>query len=314
MLECGVGGGAGRTDLREVTVGTRGSRLALRQTDILVGRLRATYPNLNVTVVRLRTPGDEFADRPVASIGDKGVFVRPLERALLAGEIDIAVHSLKDVPADVEISGLVLAAFPEREDPRDALVSPAGHVLDELPRESRVGTSSLRRRTLLNDVRPDLRVIAIRGNVDTRLAKLDTGQYDALVLAAAGLVRLGLHDCITQYLPLEPFLPDPGQGILAVQTRREDPVEDLVACLDDPAVRIAALAERGVARGLGADCQSPVAAFAAISVDGLHVRAMAAPDDGGPPVRGEILGPPGDAAKLGEQLGRGLKERLYTER
>lgn len=295
---------------RSITVGTRGGALALCQADLIVALLRARFPDRRVLVLRVQTAGDRAPDRPITEIGDKGVFVRAIEQTVLAGEVDIAVHSLKDVPSDVATPGLVLAGFSAREDPRDALLSATGDPLDRLPAGSRVGTSSLRRRVQLQAVRPDLAAAEIRGNVDTRLRRLEDGQYQALILAAAGLRRLGLADAITQYLPVDLFVPDAGQGIIALQTRPDTEAEVMAQAVSDPRSSAAARAERATVRALQADCHSPVGAYARIDGEHLRLRAMAATEDGNRLVRAEQNGGVGEAEELGRAVGEKLLRML----
>jgi hydroxymethylbilane synthase len=244
-------------------VGSRGSALALIQTNFVVDALRRIYPALRLEVQTTRTLGDRVADLPLDRFGRTGVFVRDLADLLRQGAIDVAVHSLKDVPPDVD-DDLVLAAFPAREDPRDVIVSRDGRPFSGLPPGARVGTSSTRRRAQLRAIRPELDYRdELRGNVDTRLRKLRDGEYDAIVLAAAGLIRLGRAAEITDILPIDVCLPDAGQGTLAVQVRRADQeVVDVVGKIDDPIVRATALAERALIRAFGGGCSVPVAAFA----------------------------------------------------
>jgi hydroxymethylbilane synthase len=264
--------------MRPLTLGTRGSRLALRQAELTLSQLRERHPDAQFELRVVQTAGDRDRTRPISTIGDKGVFVRAIEYSLLVGEIDLAVHSLKDVPGDVSVAGLVLAAFSQREDPRDVLVSRAKLRLSELPAGARVGTGSPRRRAQLRAVRPDLTVADIRGNVDTRLRKLADEEYDAILVAAAGLHRLGARDMITEYLPVETFLPDAGQGIMVIQTRAGDEAQHIAAAIDSRTGRAAALAERAVARALDADCRSPIGALAEIDGDRMTIHAMASPD------------------------------------
>lgn len=301
------------TGLERILIGTRGSALALRQTALIVDLLRQQSPGSAFAISTLQTPGDRVIDRPISAIGDKGVFVRPIERALLDGEIDVAVHSLKDVPADVETAGLEFAAFSRRVDPRDALISRGNLSLDDLPAGARIGTSSSRRLVQLVRRRPDVRTASIRGNVDTRLRKLDAGEYDAIVLAAAGLIRLGLEHRIAEYLPLQTFTPDAGQGILAVQVRAHEPIASLVRTLDVPASRVAAVAERAVVRGLGADCHSPVGAYATVDGDRVTLQAMAATEDGSRLYRLEQEDAAHRAATIGDTIGRELLSLLSGE-
>src|SRR5579884_17308 len=264
---------------RIVRVGTRGSALAMRQTDIMIDRLRRVAPAREFEVVTLETRADRDQTRSIAAFGDKGVFVRRFEAALRGGEIDLAVHSLKDVPGDDEPEDLDLVAFSPRADPRDVLVS-GGPDLAGLPAGSVVGTSSPRRRVQLLAARPDLVPREIRGNVDTRVRKVASGEYDAAILAAAGLERLGLLGHVAEFLPPSRFVPDAGQGIIALQARRDDAIADLARQASDPASTIAARGERAVVRALGAGCRSPVGAYALVSGDVVRVLGMAASEDG----------------------------------
>jgi hydroxymethylbilane synthase len=295
---------------QKIRLGTRGSPLALRQTQLIAQALGAAYPDVPVEIRVIRTEGDRVADRPLSQFGDKGVFVRAIEHVLLDGEVDLAVHSLKDVPSDHTVSGLVLAAFSPRADPRDALVSRDGQLLAELPSGSTVGTSSPRRRMQLLAARPDLVARDIRGNVDTRLRKVRAGEYDAVVLAAAGLERLGLQYEISEYLPIPEWLPDAGQGIMVVQGRVDDPATRLAAAIDFQASRQAAAAERAVARALDADCHSPIGALAQIDGDTLSLNAVAARDDLGGLTRDHAEGPLDRAEAIGLAVGKRLAESL----
>lgn len=270
----------------------------------------------------IKTLGDRVTNVPLAQFGNVGVFVKEIEAALLGGQVDLAVHSLKDVPSQ-EAEGLVLAAFPEREDPRDVLLSSYGETFVNLAPGARLGTSSARRRAQLRARRPDLDYRDdLRGNVDTRIRKLREGQYDAIVLAAAGLHRLGRGAEIAEYLPVELCLPDAGQGILAVQTRADDPdVERAVAALDDPKVRAIALAEREVLKASGGGCRVPVAAHARYRDDNcaiLIVDALVARADGSEILRAQAEGPGEAAREIGQRLwanlaARGGKELLDEE-
>ena len=245
-----------------LTLGTRGSALARWQTGWVLARLREHWPGLASQVRTFTTTGDRLLDKPLPEIGGKGVFTEELEQALLRGEIDLAVHSLKDLPVAVT-PGLALGAVCARADARDVLISPSGAGLWALPPGARVGTSSLRRSAQLRRARPDLTILSLRGNVDTRLRKAQQGDYDAIVLAAAGVLRLGLGAAITEYLSLEVMLPAPGQGALAVQCRASDAgTQALLAPLEDAPTRAAVEAERAFLSGLGGGCAAPVAAYA----------------------------------------------------
>jgi hydroxymethylbilane synthase len=290
-----------------VRIATRGSVLALRQANIVADDLRACLPGVRVELVTIDTTGDRNQAGAIPTLGD-GVFVRGVEAALKNGRADIAVHSAKDIPS-IEPEGLVLAAFPRRADPRDVLVSRGGQGFDALPQGARLGTGSPRRAAMARHLRPDLDVTLIRGNVDTRLRKLDAGEYDAIVLAAAGLARLDLLDRVGEYLDPAAWIPAPGQGILAVQCRRGSPIEGLLAPLDDPAARAAITAERAVLRTLGSGCRTPVGAYACM-VDGdegaLLLRGMLLSPDGSRREATVQRGNTADAEALGSALAREL--------
>lgn len=294
-----------------IRLGTRASALALAQASTVADALRRA--GADVTMVPIRTEGDRRAAARLADVGGKGLFVREIEESLLAGAIDVAVHSLKDLPAELP-AGLVLAAFPERGDPRDVLVTAAGGGLEDLRPGAVVGTGSLRRRAMALAVRPDLVVEPIRGNVDTRLGKLETGQWDAIVLAAVGLARLGLHPAHVAPLSPDVFVPAVGQGILGVETRRDDDrVRALVAQVDHGDTRAAAIAERAYLARLGASCNTPMAAHASVSRAAgparLAMTAVVASEDGRRVLRAEAAGRPEDA----ERLGLGLAEALLAK-
>ena len=241
-----------------IVIGTRSSKLALWQADYVEAKLREKYPELHVVQKRMTTKGDRVLDAPLAKIGGKGLFTKELEQAMLAGEIDLAVHSLKDMPTELP-EGLMLAAVTERFDPGDAVVSPRYQTLANLPQGAKVGTSSLRRRAQLLAKRPDLEIVSLRGNVNTRLKKLEEENFDAIILAVAGLKRLGFHDRITEILPREICLPAVGQGALAIEARADDEATlSLIAFLDDAATRAAARAERAFLPRVGGGCPGPV--------------------------------------------------------
>lgn len=291
----------------KVRIGTRGSRLALVQAEAVAAGLRAR--GARVEIVAIRTSGDQLATVPLADFGGKALFIKEVEDALLAGHVDVAVHSLKDMPAALP-PGLTLAAFPRREDPADVLVTRDGRGLDDLPPGARVGTSSLRRRVLLQRMRPDLLDVPIRGNVDTRLRKLADGQYDALVLARAGLVRLGIEPPAMVRLPVDTFLPAAGQGILGVEARAgEAPLLELLATLDHTETRIQAEAERAFLYRLGAGCHTPVAGFARLDGPALSVAGFVASGDGSTVLTAAVSGAPSGARALGEKLAEELLAR-----
>jgi len=296
-----------------VRLGTRGSRLALIQCEQVAAGLRAHGARAEIVVIR--TSGDRLAQVALAAFGGKALFVKEIEEALLAGQVDVGVHSLKDMPAALP-AGLTLAAFPAREDPADVLLTRGPGGWDGLPRGARVGTSSLRRRALVLARRPDLRPEPIRGNVETRIEKLRAGACDATILAAAGLRRLGLDPSHSTPLPVDEFVPAVGQGILAVEAREADrEVLELLGRLDDTRSRSEALAERAFLDGLGADCHTPVAGHARHDGAALTLTGVVASLDGATVLRWQASGEPREAGRLGravaeELLARGAKALL----
>lgn len=290
-----------------LTIATRESALALWQAGHVRARLAALYPGCEVKLLGITTQGDRVRDRPLADVGGKGLFIKELETAMAEGRADLAVHSLKDVPMDMP-EGFVLAAICEREDPRDALVSNHYLALEGLPGGARIGTSSLRREAQLRERDALLQVLALRGNVDTRLRKLDEGRYDAIVVAAAGLKRLGFASRIASYLDPEQCLPAPGQGAIAVECRADR--GDVVAALDplaDAGTTLATTAERAFARALSGDCRTPLAAYAMPLHDELWLRGLVASRDGATVMRGEqsaVVADVAEAEALGVALGR----------
>lgn len=287
-----------------LTIGSRGSQLALWQARWIQARLEALGETCRLEIIH--TTGDKITDLALSKVGTKGLFTKEIEEALLNGAIDVAVHSLKDMPTELP-AGLTLAAIPEREDPRDAIV---GRRLAELPRQARIGTSSLRRAAQLRVLRPDLEVENIRGNLDTRLRKLDEGQYDAIVLASAGLRRLGWDQRIAELLDPEAMCPAVGQGALAVETRGDNgPAQVIAKTLDHTDTRIAVTAERAVLASLGGGCQVPIGAYATVDHHSVHLRAIVVSPDGTEVIRKQSGGPRTDAAVIGRALG----EKLLAE-
>jgi hydroxymethylbilane synthase len=285
-----------------LTIASRGSQLALWQARWVQDALRAAGFESRIEIVK--TTGDKITDVPLAKVGTKGLFTKEIEEALLNGSADIAVHSLKDLPTELP-AGLLLAAIPPREDPRDAV---AGRPLAELASGARVGTSSLRRAAQLRALRPDLTIESIRGNVDTRLRKLDEGLFDAIVLAAAGLKRLGWGHRIAELLDPEAMCPAVGQGALAIETNG-GPGRGACAGLDHVDSRIAVTAERAVLASLGGGCQVPIGANATVHDGHVDLRAIVISPDGARAVRDQIEGPASEAEALGLELGRSLLER-----
>lgn len=290
-------------------IATRKSALALWQAEHVAARLRATHPGLAVELVPMTTRGDEIADRPLATIGGKGLFLKELEVAMLEGRAELAVHSLKDVPAELE-AGFVLPAILPRADAADAFVSNDHATLASLPHGARVGTSSLRRQAQLRAARPDLQLLDLRGNVNTRLAKLDAGEYDALVLACAGLERLGFAARIRQRLLSSQWLPAPGQGAIAIEARADQPaVLALLAPLDDADTRVTIAAERAMNHALGGSCTVPVAAWCVLTEQGLHLSGLVGDAASGRLLRADASG----AAEGAEALGRAVADALLAQ-
>jgi hydroxymethylbilane synthase len=292
-----------------LVIATRASRLALWQAEHVRDRLQALYPTCEVSLLTLTTRGDQILDRSLSKVGGKGLFVKELENALLDGRADLAVHSLKDVPVDLH-SPFALSVILEREDPRDALVSNDYSSLDDLPAGAVVGTSSLRREAQIRQRYPQLVGSPLRGNLDTRLGKLDRGDYSAIILAAAGLRRLGLAHRIRALLSVEQSLPAAGQGALGIEIleARQD-MHAWLAPLASAATTACTLAERAVSRVLGGSCQVPLAAFAQVEGDTLSVRALVAEPDGSRVLRAQAAGPVEAAGQLGEVAARDLLEQ-----
>ena len=288
-----------------IRIGTRRSALALAQAQWVRDRLQRRYPRLAVEVAPIRTSGDRFRDLPIDRIGAKGVFIKEIEDALLEGGIDVAVHSMKDLPTELP-EGLAIAAVPEREDPRDVMISRVARRLSELPAGARVGTGSLRRQAQVLHHRPDLAVAPIRGNVDTRMAKLAAGEVEALVLALAGLKRLGREREATQPLPSETWLGAVAQGALGLETRRGD--AERVRFLNHEPSALEVESERAFLRRLEGGCQAPVGARAVVAQDRIALSGMVADRSGRRIFRGDISGACADAAALGTRLAERLME------
>jgi len=287
-------------------IATRKSALALWQAEHVAELLRAAHPGLRVELVPLSTRGDEILDKSLATIGGKGLFLKELEVAMLEGHADLAVHSLKDVPAELE-PGFALPAILPRADAADAFVSNDYADLSTLPLGARVGTSSLRRQAQLRAVRPDLALLDLRGNVGTRLQKLDAGHYEAIVLACAGLERLGLHDRIRSRLSAPSWLPAPGQAAIAIEARADQPsVLEALAVLDDAETRLAVTAERAMNQALGGSCTVPVGAWCTVTERGLHLRGMVGDVSSGRLLLAEAEDRSNDPVKLGNEIATAL--------
>lgn len=287
-------------------IATRKSALALWQAEHVASLLRAAHPGLRVELVPLTTRGDEILDKPLATIGGKGLFLKELEVAMLEGRAELAVHSLKDVPAELE-PGFTLPAILPRADAADAFVSNHYADVTALPLGARVGTSSLRRQAQLRGVRPDLELLDLRGNVGTRLQKLDAGHYDAIILACAGLERLGLHDRIRSRMSAPNWLPAPGQAAIAIEARADQTdVLDALAVLDDAETRLAVTAERAMNQALGGSCTVPVGAWCTVTERGLHLRGMVGDVSSGRLLLAEATGSNREAVELGKDVAQAL--------
>ncbi len=303
-----------RSKKMELRLGTRASLLALQQAHWVKKRVEELNPEFTVTLVHIKTTGDKL-DIPLFQVGGKGLFVKEIEEALTRKEVDLAVHSSKDLPAMIP-EGLTLTSFPAREDPRDALISQGGKRFEEIPQGGKVGTGSLRRTAQLLHLRPDLEVVPLRGNLDTRLKKLTTMNLDAVILAAAGLNRMEWGERVSEFFDPEVMVPAIGQGALAIETREEDErVRRAVAPLNHPPTRISVLAERAFLQRLEGGCQVPIAGLAQIFPGGLILTGLVAGVDGRRVVKGKVEGPLEKNTELGvrlaeELLGRGAEEIL----
>lgn len=295
------------TDL--IRIATRKSPLALWQAEHVRARLLALHPGLQVELLKMSTQGDRILDSPLAKIGGKGLFVKELEQGMLEGRADLAVHSMKDVPSELP-AGLCIGAILEREDPRDAFVSSRYASVDDLPEGARVGTSSLRRQCQLRARRPDLQILDLRGNVGTRLGKLDGGDYDAIVLACAGLKRLGLSGRISRELAPEEMLPAIAQGVIGIECRVDDErINRLITPLNHQETRYRTQAERAMNAALAGGCQAPVAGYSLLSEGVIELRGLVGRPDGSSIIRGDIRGSSQHAEALGKQLADELLSR-----
>lgn len=293
---------------REIKIGTRGSKLALFQANWVRERLLEKKPQLNIKIIKIRTTGDKIQNAPLSKIGGKGLFVKEIEEALIEKRIDLAVHSIKDVPTDLP-NGLHLSVITKREDPRDVLISKGEIPLKDLPVGSKIGTSSLRRQIQLLHFRNDFNLIPLRGNLDTRLKKLDSMDLDAIVIAYAGLKRLGLENRLTEIIPIEISIPAIGQGSLGIETRvGDEEIESEIMFLNDEDSFISISAERSFLKRLGGGCQVPIAAFGRIEQGILKLDAMVGSKDGRKILRKKIEGDPKNAVFLGFKLAEILLE------
>ena len=289
-----------------IKIGTRGSKLALAQSEWVKGKIKAGNPDIRVELVKIKTTGDKILDAPLSKIGGKALFVKEIEEALLHHEVDLAVHSMKDVPAEMP-ADLMICALPEREDPRDAFVSIHHQTLEGLPLGARVGTSSLRRGAQLLAMRPDLDLVSLRGNVDTRLRKLEAGALQAIILATAGLRRLGLGSRITQVIPSEQMLPAIGQGALGLEVRCDDrKTINLLGFLNHMETEVTVRAERAFMKELEGGCQVPMAAFCRLKGKTLYLEGMLAELDGSRVIKDTITGQMTRPEQTGVTLARKL--------
>jgi len=294
---------------KQIRIGTRGSALALWQAEWVKSEIEKRYPGMTVTLTKIKTTGDKILDVPLAKVGGKGLFVKEIEEAMLANEIDIAVHSMKDVPTFFP-DGLHLACITKREDPRDALLSRNKVMFKDLPKGANVGTSSLRRQAQLMNVRPDFVIHQLRGNVDTRLRKLKEGQFDAIILAAAGVKRLGLAENVTEYIDPGISLPAIGQGALGIECRVDDrELNDLIAFFNHADSRTCVTGERALLRRLEGGCQVPIACYGQMMDGKLHLTGLVGSVDGKRIIKDSIEGAPDKAEKLGVTLA----EKLLTQ-
>jgi len=304
-----------------IRIGTRGSKLALTQSKWIKEQLEKHHDGILVELIKIKTTGDKILDTPLSKIGGKGLFVKEIEEALLDSKVDLAVHSMKDVPAQLP-EDLMLSTFPLREDPSDALISRKQCPLDQLPNGAKVGTSSLRRGAQLLHLRPDLKLVSLRGNVDTRLNKLSSGDLEAIILATAGLNRLGLSSVITQTIPFHQLLPAVGQGVLGLEVRRDDhETISLLDFLNHADTGTAVTAERAFLKTLEGGCQVPIAGFAQVNGDTLSFEGLVAELDGSRIYRETVTGSRDEAEAIGIKAAKALLasgggdvlKRLYEE-
>jgi len=295
------------TSRERLVIGTRGSKLALWQSEYVRG-LVEELTGLPVELKIIKTTGDKILDVPLAKVGGKGLFTKEIEVELVAGTVDLAVHSMKDVPTELP-DGLAICAMPPRVDPRDVMVSGAGYDLDSLPNGARLGTSSLRRRSQVVAIRPDLEIVDVRGNLDTRMRKAENGELDAVILAAAGITRLGWEDRITHYIESEQMVSAVGQGAIGIEIREDDDfMQGVCAKIADPDTMCCVSAERVVMRRLEGGCQVPIGAYARIEGDKLVMDAFVGSVDGKTFVRHQLEGSPAEPVELGERMVAALLE------
>lgn len=319
-LGCGAGCRQQEDSIgKRLKIGTRGSPLALTQSSWVAERIRQRHPDAAVELVVIKTKGDLMQDVSLVQIGGKGLFIKEIEEALLRGEVDIAVHSMKDVPAELP-EELEIAVTPPREDPRDVLISSGNRKLEEMPQGARIGTCSLRRGLQLRSRMPDLEIVPLRGNLDTRIRKLATENLSGVIVAAAGMKRMGWVDKISQFIPVEVMLPAVGQGVLGIETRRGDSsVGEAIAFLHDPVTWCEVGAERAFLQRLGGGCQLPIAAYAKKTGEEIAIGGLVGSVDGRVMIRHDMKGPAADFDALGRELadhilgrgGRAILDQVY---
>ncbi len=287
----------------KVVVGTRGSRLALTQTNWVVDQLKKNHPSIEFEIKVIKTKGDLIQNVSLDKIGDKGIFVKEIEQQLLSKDIDLAVHSMKDMPSSLP-NGLKFASIPKREDPRDALILRKEYNgLDDLPKGATIGTGSKRRKYQLLKYRPDLNIVSIRGNIDTRIRKIQDENLDGIVLAASGLIRAGLDHNITQYLSVDIMIPAPAQGALALEIRSDDiEIEEIINCLKDEVTKIQVEAERGFLDGVNGSCHIPMGSYCEVDGDDINLVGLYGSEDGAKLITKSIKGKSSDARSIGLEL------------
>ncbi|MDA2918183.1 hydroxymethylbilane synthase [Desulfobacterota bacterium AH_259_B03_O07] len=289
-------------------IGSRGSKLALWQAEHIKSLIATKFPDIEIQLIPIKTTGDRLLDSPLSEIGGKGVFIKEIEDALLRDRIDIAVHSMKDLPVILP-EGLRIGAVAKRDDPRDALISNGGVSFKRLKRGARIGTGSLRRKTQLLNHSPDLEIVPIRGNVDTRLRKLQNGEFDAIILAMAGMGRMGLIDEVTEAFPIDFLIPAPGQGIIAVESRESDTeINDLIKEINHYETEIASVAERSFLEAIGGDCNIPAGCYASVIDDRMKIIGFVASPDGKDMIREETEGSKINHQSLGKEVAKEILE------
>ncbi len=294
---------------KNITIGTRGSQLALWQANFIKSEIERLFPELEVELNIIKTTGDRITDRPLAMVGGKGLFVKEIENALLNKEIDLAVHSMKDMPGELP-DGLIIGAIPERENPFDVLISKDGNLLTDYKKGAKVGTSSLRRASQIRNANPDVTIADIRGNLDTRIKKLKSGEFDAIVLAAAGLRRLGQEKEITEYLDETIMTPAVGQGALCIETRENDEdIAPIMEKLNHPDTHVCVTGERAFLKQIEGSCHIPVACFAKIQGDDVLMTAVVASEDGKDLIKEHVVSPMNDVENFGRKLADQVLEK-----